>query len=215
MENPASIAITNAQVTDTLDALLGAPGGITTGSVANHGATGGSIALTGSYNALGRQVIWTIAQVPAGARFEVSFSVVIDPATPDDTIVPNTAAQVSTQDPTGTTSNTVSLSVVAPALSIAKEASRTRAEVGDPIGYTVQIGNISASLNLTNVEVTDTLPRGFRYQEGSAKLDGHTIPDPLGAKRDLIFALGGLASGAGARLTYVAIPAPTPSGSTA
>jgi len=208
VENSSGLAITNARITDPLDPFLGAPTFIATGSVPNQAPPGGAVPLTGSFDSLAREVIWDVPLVPAGARFELRFVAGIDPATPDDSTLLNATTQTSAQDPAGTSSNTVSLSVVSPALSISKLASRSRAEVGDPIGYTVEIANIAAALDLTNVEVSDKLPRGFLFQEGSARLDGRPIPDPIGSGRAVRFALGGLAAGAGARLSYVAVPGP-------
>jgi uncharacterized repeat protein (TIGR01451 family) len=210
VENPSAIGLTNAAVTDPLDSLLGMPTGITSGTVQNRGPGGGAIPVTGSYDALSRTIRWDVAAIPAGARFVLEFSCVIDPATPDDSVIRNLTTQVSLEDPAGTRSNEVVLGVVAPALSIDKAAGRSRAEVGDPIGFRIQVSNVSRSLALHAVQVRDLLPEGFHYVEGSARLEGGKISDPsqAGKKgRELTFLIGDLPLGESRRLSYVAVPA--------
>lgn len=215
VENPSGVALTGVVVTDPLDPLLLAPTAFTTGSVSDAGPGGGLVALTGTYDAASRILRWDAPVVPAGARFTLTFTAAIDPSSPDDAVVRNVSRQTSDQDPAGTESNEVVLAVVAPALSLDKRASRDRAEVGDPIGYTILAGNVSATLDLRSVKVTDLLPDGFRYREGSARLDGVSIADPGGAARggrSLLFDLGDLPLGAVRRITYVAVPSPRSDG---
>ncbi|MGH9869425.1 MAG: hypothetical protein ACREAA_14830 [Candidatus Polarisedimenticolia bacterium] len=204
LENPSLAAHTSVLVTDALDSLLGDPTAISTGDLPDLSRPGQTVTVNGTFVPIGRTVQWRIASVPPGARLALSFTTVLDPNTPNDAVVRNRAAQTSAEDPMGTTSGEVVIPVVAPALQITKQASRSRAEVGDLIGYTVEVGNISASLGLTAVRVRDTLPEGFRYLDGSAKLDGRTLADPVVAGGDLIFTLGDLALAERRRLSYVA-----------
>jgi uncharacterized repeat protein (TIGR01451 family) len=87
-------------------------------------------------------------------------------------------------------------------LFVDKKASRNYAEIGDFIDYVVTIKN-NTGYRLPQVSVHDTLPVGFAYQLGSARLEQNTIADPIGSNsRDLAFAVGDLDQGAQATLTY-------------
>jgi len=85
---------------------------------------------------------------------------------------------------------------------IQKAASRTSAEVGDFVDYTLQIKNVSGT-NLNAVRVVDQLPFGFAYQKKTAALNGQPLPDPDGgAGPTLQFNLGPLRNDTTVRLTY-------------
>ncbi len=88
-------------------------------------------------------------------------------------------------------------------LVIAKKTEVKTAAVGDFIPYTVTIenrGQTSAAFKMT-----DTIPRGFKYVSGSAKLDRITTPDPQISPngKDLIFKPGVLEIGSIFTLSYV------------
>ncbi|MFQ5845316.1 MAG: hypothetical protein ACE5JG_10060, partial [Planctomycetota bacterium] len=212
VENPHATDLTGVVITDPIDPLLGDPTDLTDGAVADLAAPGGAIPVSASYDPTGRTITWDIAAMPAGARFELSFRAQVDAAAPDDSLVRNATTQVSLQDPAGTRSNEVLVPVVSPALSLSKQASRSRAEVGQPVGYTLEIGNVSAALDLSGVRVRDRVPRGLRYLEGSARLDGDPIPDPGRSGAELVFPVGDLAQGETRRVSYVAIPTPEADG---
>lgn len=206
VENPSTSDITGATITDPLDALLIAPSGITTGSVPDMGGGGGSIAVTGSYDATLHRLSWDVPLIPAGARFELEFTTAVDAAAPEDSTVRNTSLQISDQDPAGASSNEVILGVLSASLAISKEASRSRVEVGEVVGYTVVVENISASLDLSAIEIRDRLPKGFRYMEGSAAIDGRKADSVVVSGRDLRVMIGTIGQGSRARLSYVAVP---------
>ncbi len=63
-------------------------------------------------------------------------------------------------------------------LFVQKAASRTEGEIGDFVEYSVDVKNVSGG-TLTNVRLVDYLPAGFFYKNGSAKLAGVSIPDPV------------------------------------
>lgn len=87
-------------------------------------------------------------------------------------------------------------------LVIEKVASRSEAEVGDVIDYTVVVTNRTAS-EVPDVSVTDILPRGFTYQRSTARIGLLPIADPAGAPGPkLTFAAGTLGPNASFRLTY-------------
>ncbi|HEY3174337.1 MAG TPA: hypothetical protein VGK94_01110 [Candidatus Polarisedimenticolia bacterium] len=208
VENPGGVNLSSVVISDPLDPLLGPPLTLTTGSVPNDSPSGGMIPVNGSYIAAGRTVRWDVPALPAGARFTLTFTTQVSPLAPEDSVVRNLTTQVSAQDPAGTNSNEVLVPVVTPALSIRKVASRSRAEVGEPVGFAVDVANVSPTLDLHGLEVRDLLPPGLRYVEGSARLDGRRIPDPEGgaSRREMLFVLGDLPLGAGRRLSYMTIP---------
>jgi uncharacterized repeat protein (TIGR01451 family) len=76
-------------------------------------------------------------------------------------------------------------------LYVTKSTTATSAAVGDFVQYTLGIQNVSDSIAVTNVTVTDMLPLGMRYQNGSARLNGNKIADPVISSdgRNLQFAL--------------------------
>ena len=63
------------------------------------------------------------------------------------------------------------------AVTIQKTAGKLVVSTGDFVPYTLSINN-NAAFPLTAVQVTDRMPPGFRYQKGSAHLDGVVAPDP-------------------------------------
>lgn len=87
-------------------------------------------------------------------------------------------------------------------LFVQKTASRSTAEIGDFVDYTVKVKNVSGGV-LSGVTLADRLPFGFVYQPGSARLNNATLSDPAGGRGPaLSFAIGALADNATATLTY-------------
>ena len=85
---------------------------------------------------------------------------------------------------------------------IQKNASRTSVELGEFVDYTIEIKNM-LSVAQPNVQVSDTLPPGFMYVKGSARLNGAPIPDPVGGRGPhLTFNIGTLAASADVKLSY-------------
>lgn len=66
-------------------------------------------------------------------------------------------------------------------LFVKKVASNKTAEIGEFEEYTVNVAN-RGTADSTNVSITDTLPRGFIYVQGSMRVDGKKVEDPLGGK---------------------------------
>ena len=89
-------------------------------------------------------------------------------------------------------------------LFVQKDASRTTAEVGDFIDYTVRVRNGTGNaLDRASVTLTDNLPAGFGYMPGTARRDATRIDDPAGGQGPrLTFSLGALDRDAQATLTY-------------
>ena len=89
-------------------------------------------------------------------------------------------------------------------LFVQKDSSKTTAEMGDFVDYTVGIRNGTGNaLNLADVILTDNLPAGFAYVKGTARRDGTPIADPKGGGGPaLSFTLGHMDQGLQTTLTY-------------
>ncbi|MDJ0919748.1 MAG: hypothetical protein QNI84_01360 [Henriciella sp.] len=98
-------------------------------------------------------------------------------------------------------------------LVLRKDASESRAAIGDFIGYTIQLEN-SGSVPAP-MQLRDTLPEGMRYVEGTARKDGLEIAEPeISADgRTLIFAQQVILAGQSAQISYLVSVGPgTPTG---
>jgi uncharacterized repeat protein (TIGR01451 family) len=100
-------------------------------------------------------------------------------------------------------------------LQIAKTAGRSVVGEGDYVPYTLTIENESTVAAAANVQIADRLPQGFRYQAGSARLNGAAQADPMVSAdgRTLTFALGAIPAAGTVALGYVAqVSAGAPTG---
>ena len=99
--------------------------------------------------------------------------------------------------------NHIPLDAAAPAgLVISKTGDRQIVELGDTVQYTITVRQTAGS-TLSQVNVVDTLPRGFTYIAGTARLGGRALDDPAGAPGPRLgFALGGINVGEQLALTY-------------
>ena len=90
-------------------------------------------------------------------------------------------------------------------LEITKTADRQRAEIGDVVTYRIEVHNPTAE-TVSHVTVRDHLPESFHYVQGTARLSVGASPEqaiePETSGSDLVFQLGEIAPGAGARLLY-------------
>ncbi|MFT4172800.1 MAG: hypothetical protein QM639_09595 [Rhodocyclaceae bacterium] len=66
-------------------------------------------------------------------------------------------------------------------LVLRKQGSKRTVEVGDFIDYVLLVGNKTGAI-IRGVTVSDTLPPGFTYVSGSARLNGDAADDPQGGK---------------------------------
>ncbi|HKY32057.1 MAG TPA: hypothetical protein VJV23_05925 [Candidatus Polarisedimenticolia bacterium] len=206
VRNTSSLGRTGVAVTDLLDPRLLDPASLSSGDLPDRAAPGRVIAVSAGYDSATRTIRWDIALLPAGAMVELSFSAAVGPGVADDALIGNMARQVSDQEPAGGLSNEAVVGVVSPALTLRKRASRDRAEVGDLVGYTLDVGNTSAALQLSQLLVKDVLPEGIVLRAGSVRLDGAVFPDPpAAAGGTLLLDLGDLPPGATRRLTYVTV----------
>jgi uncharacterized repeat protein (TIGR01451 family) len=85
-------------------------------------------------------------------------------------------------------------------LLVSKSSNKTVAEIGDFVDYAVKVQNGSAGA-LPAVVLRDSLPFGFSYVAGSARLNGVAV-NPLGPGPTAVFDLGTLAVNTTATLSY-------------
>lgn len=79
-------------------------------------------------------------------------------------------------------------------IQIVKTADRAAAQPGDTVVYRLTLRNLASSV-VNNLQVTDELPFGFRYREGSAKAEYQKQSLPIQATangRSLVFNLNGV-----------------------
>lgn len=87
-------------------------------------------------------------------------------------------------------------------LVITKTGDRQIVELGDTLQYTITVRQTAGS-TLSMVNIVDTLPRGFTYIDGTARLGGRALDDPSGAPGPRLgFALGAINVGEQLALTY-------------
>lgn len=87
-------------------------------------------------------------------------------------------------------------------LFVLKVASKAQAAIGDFVDYTVTINNNTGIL-LPAAVLDDTLPAGFAFISGSARLNGAPLTNPVGGSGPaLVFGIGPLVPAAQATLTY-------------
>ena len=87
---------------------------------------------------------------------------------------------------------------------IRKTANREEAAIGDFVQYRLTIEN-GAGLTASGLTIEDRLPLGFRYRQGSGRMDGLAVTDPVISSdgRTLLFALGDMPDGSTVELRYV------------
>ena len=87
-------------------------------------------------------------------------------------------------------------------LFVEKSANKQEAELGDSVIYTVKIQNNTSNL-VTGVTLLDDLPAGFRYERGTARLDGVKMDNPTGSPGPrLTFAVGSIPAGGTVTVSY-------------
>lgn len=83
-----------------------------------------------------------------------------------------------------------------------KEVDQRVADIGDYVNYTITLKSEAVN-TVQNLTLYDQLPFGFKYQPGTARLDGSAVADPVGGVGpDLEFDLGDIDPGEKKILTY-------------
>ncbi len=90
-------------------------------------------------------------------------------------------------------------------LALQKTASVGEASVGDFVQYRLTLENRSSSATARNIDIIDTLPAGFRYRLGTARLGNLLANDPkISADgQTLTFNIGTIAPSSTVRLSYI------------
>lgn len=98
----------------------------------------------------------------------------------------------------------IPLDAASTSLTLQKAAGKAVVGIGEFLPYTLSITNNSAIVAVVGAAIVDHLPPGFRYQKGSARLNGNPLADPLtaGDARSLTFTVN-IPAAAVATLRYV------------
>nr|WP_141504994.1 DUF11 domain-containing protein [Paenibacillus luteus] len=184
--NAASIVLT-----DTLPAgVTFAPGSVTVGGVAKPtfdirtGAPLGSLNLSSSITVTYQAVVTSLpstAQLSSTANAAFTFQSVAGGSIITG-VIP---------------SNTVTIPVYAPNLSIVKSANTTNATVGDQFTYTLLVSNSGSSAAIVNL--TDNIPAGTTFVPNSFRINGVVVP---GANPPAGVSIGSVAAGGSSTITF-------------
>ena len=194
-ENVSQYPIENADLRDRLDRGLQPPEFVTNGVIQDENGSG-SINVAASYNQTDHSITWDVVSaggvVPPGFKgiLIVKARVVIEKTDLEHKLpVPmlrNFFSAIGDVTPFGGTtrhlfqvSNRVATIVgVQSFLRIEKSVHRDRVEYGDVVTYTLTLRNHHPDLPAQDLTVTDVLPPGLRYVEGTTILDGAAYSDP-------------------------------------
>ncbi len=170
--NQSSVSLTNVVIIDELSAELTNIRNWTDLLIADINNPLLTVPAVATYDPLPpHKMIWNIPSVPANFTGRVSFDATIANGLPPVTEILNDFVIRSDQTQEMRRSNLVFAAVGVPqVLTIQKTSNEKNAEVGDYILYTLDLAN-SGLTPVTAAVVTDTLPRGFRYIPGTAKMD--------------------------------------------
>ncbi|WP_324260176.1 hypothetical protein U4960_08245 [Altererythrobacter sp. H2] len=94
------------------------------------------------------------------------------------------------------------------AVSLSKSASRTRAQPGDAVFYTVTVRNADSQRAKRNITLTDTPSPWLRLRPDSIRIDGADAGNAVTISpdgRQMTFAIPAIAPGASTRLTYAMV----------
>ncbi|MGO4547813.1 hypothetical protein AB4Z29_23760 [Paenibacillus sp. 2TAB23] len=94
-------------------------------------------------------------------------------------------------------SNTVTVPVYAPNLSMVKSANTQNATVGDQVTYTLQVSNTGS--NAASVTLSDNIPAGTTFIPNSFRVNGIVVP---GANPPAGVAIGSVAAGGASTVTF-------------
>ena len=161
----------NTIISDELSDYLSNVSAISNGVISDSNGSGQTITVTGSYDALTHTVSWSIFEIPSGFAGQIGFTAEVATGTADGTEIPNVFKITSDQTTTARSSNQVQAAVGGSnILTLEKEASTDTAEIGDPVRYELNVKNTGTE-SIQTVIIEDSLPRGFRYLDGTATLD--------------------------------------------
>ncbi|WP_341347039.1 hypothetical protein [Paenibacillus sp. FSL H3-0469] len=154
----------------------------------------------------------TVGTVAPGASVPVSFTVFIVSLPSPQQLVNQAASTYTFTPPDGrllsgsAVSNTVTIAVSAPNLSVVKSTASTSVAIGDTIAYSVDITNNGAD-PVNNVILSDPTPDGATFVPGSVSVNGVPFPNAHPASG---IPVSTLASGASAVVSYSVTVASVP-----
>ncbi|HVS31202.1 MAG TPA: hypothetical protein VMS98_07080 [Thermoanaerobaculia bacterium] len=142
--------------------------------------------------------VWTVGPVAPAGTATLQIVATVNPGTAGSTITNTASLTVSMPaDPApGNNSDSESIIVAQPDLSILKTANSPQTPSGFPVTFTIVVTN-SGSGNATSVTVTDILPAGLTYDSSTPSQGTY---DPVSG----VWAVGAVAAGANATLQIVA-----------
>ncbi len=143
---------------------------------------------------------WNLGTFQPGESRQVTLSAVINPGTPDNAVVTNTA-KASSSDLPGEVTASAALSVFSTELLIGKTVLERVVDIGDLLHYTVSVTNPS-KVDLDHTLLSDHPSAGLRYVPGSTTITGNKVQDPTGQGDLLVFDLGALRAGATTTVSY-------------
>ncbi len=127
------------------------------------------------------------------------------PGAPYALVTPGSRWEPFTVNPGPAIHIDIPLDPVVSILWLRKSAGKDVVAIGDFVPYELDLQNTSSMVIARTVSLVDTLPFGFRYRKGSARLNNGAAPDPSISPdgRSLTFAVGDLASQATTSISYV------------
>jgi len=186
LSNSGNGAAVGALVSDSV------PAGITVTSVDNGGAFD---ATTGSVN-------WVV-DLASGATASVAFTGQVDQNAASGQIIRNVGQVGSLQ------SNEVQHRVlIAGDLTVGKSVDKDSAEIGEVVTYTITVASVGDEMQ-SGVVVTDLVPAGATYVDGSASCDAPCTAGFDIAGGAVVWQIGDLAVGATETMTFQVTVDPT------
>lgn len=156
-----------------------------------------------------------IGTIAAGASTPVTFSVTVNNLPSPSQLVNTASAAFTFQPPDGrtisgsATSNTLTVPVTLPNVSVVKSSKVSDVAVGETLTYTSVVTN-SGTEGITNAVLTDTLPAGTAFVAGSVTVGGTAVASANPASG---ITLGSLLAGSSVpvafNVTITSLPSPS------
>ncbi len=158
---------------------------------------GAGVPVSGGYDMLGRIVRWSLPRLVPGESVDLRVLVAVDPNTPADSLLVVSGRVDAAGCVAPIDSTQVRTPVIPPVLRVLKRADRSAAVAGDAVIYEIEVRHEGTAPDFTELRVEDTLPEGLRYVEGTARLEGGPVAEPIigNDARSLHFEIGALLPG--------------------
>jgi len=160
----------------------------------------------GVFDAASNTFSFDIGAGPAGMSGFITFSVLVSSdLPPGTTIIANQAKILSywcDQLVDEAKSNIAETKVIVPFLEIDKSVNISEAATGDIIVYAIEVTNLSDHDTGEDVEVSDTLPFGIIYLEGSSAICGVAVDDPEGKQPNYTWTIDSIPPETTTTITY-------------